>query len=852
MAMRDEDFGAVLTPVEAGDGLWSPPMAAPARGPCDWRSLYDEAHAHAETERARAEAAEARVEELLQAERVARSRAGSLKWQLDRSRTRLKAAVEETAEVRRTAKDALFHQTEVARLEKLLAEAGVDSRKGANGRLRRENARLHKALERAQGQKDEIASLRGDISALRKSERAAQASLSRESAKLRKTLERANRQQDTIEALRTELREAHKATARLDKEIAWLGVEVTELGEEASASTALADAIEALRAENAALHKTARAAESRCKWLDAENADLRWAQRNSHEREDRLKNRHRDEIDRLNGDIARERSFRARSWQARQAIVEPLTRRLAQLRKATGRAKDVIESLRRRNAELRAETRELKAERTALASRVETLEAQVEKLRSTRRVLSKALFGSRSEKRKKAGTGRKRGQQPGAPGHGRTRRPGLGEKKERHNPPKDARTCSCCGKPYVANGERSTSLIEIEVKAHIRRIERPRWRRGCECASSPLEVTAPPVPRLFPGTLYGTSFWARFLFEHCACRRPLSRVAAWYADQGLPVSPGTLANSLKRFVPLFDPIHEAILAHQNRTTVRHADETGWRVQEFRDSGRSSRAWLWTSVSADAVYFHIDPSRSAEVAKTLFGDTACTVFVVCDRYSAYRKLARELDGKVILCLCWAHQRRDFIECAAGHARLSRWCEGWIERIGEIYRLNDERLKHYDPARALERQTPAFDAAQDELKKAVERLFADAGAELAGLPQKARKAKALRSLLNHREGLCVFVDHPQVPMDNNAGERALRGPVIGRRLSFGSNSEDGAKFTAIMYSVVGTLSMNGIDVLRWLEAWLDACAENGGKPPDDLSPWLPWTMSEKRRREFMTPE
>ena len=78
------------------------------------------------------------------------------------------------------------------------------------------------------------------------------------------------------------------------------------------------------------------------------------------------------------------------------------------------------------------------------------------------------------------------------------------------------------------------------------------------------------------------------------------------------------------------------------------------------------------------------------------------------------------------------------------------------------------------------------------------------------------------------------------------------VIGRRLCFGSDSEDGADLTSTMYSVFGTLSMNGIDVLRWLEAWLDACAENGGQPPDDLSSWLPWTMSEERRREFMTPE
>ena len=102
---------------------------------------------------------------------------------------------------------------------------------------------------------------------------------------------------------------------------------------------------------------------------------------------------------------------------------------------------------------------------------------------------------------------------------------------------------------------------------------------------------------------------------------------------------------------------------------------------------------------------------------------------------------------------------------------------------------------------------------------------------------REGKALRSLVNHREGLCVFVDRPQVPLDNNLAERVLRGPAIGRRLSFGSDSENGARFTAVMYSVVGTLALNGIDVLRWLEAWLEACAKNAGRPPDDLSPWLP---------------
>ena len=88
-------------------------------------------------------------------------------------------------------------------------------------------------------------------------------------------------------------------------------------------------------------------------------------------------------------------------------------------------------------------------------------------------------------------------------------------------------------------------------------------------------------------------------------------------------------------------------------------------------------------------------------------------------------------------------------------------------------------------------------------------------------------------------------------HNAGERALRNPVIGRRLSFGSVSEAGAGFTAMMYSVLGTLSLNGIDPLRWLNAWLTACAENGGRAPGDLSSWLPWSMSAERKRSLTAP-
>ena len=130
----------------------------------------------------------------------------------------------------------------------------------------------------------------------------------------------------------------------------------------------------------------------------------------------------------------------------------------------------------------------------------------------------------------------------------------------------------------MANGSHTSDLIEVEVKAHVRVIERSRWRKTCQCSDTPEEVSAPPVPRLFPRTMFGISVWARLLFELYAANRPLRRVAAWFEAQGLPVSPGTLSDGHDRMVVLFAPLSAAILAHLQQAPVVHADETSWERQ----------------------------------------------------------------------------------------------------------------------------------------------------------------------------------------------------------------------------------------------------------------------------------
>ena len=515
----------------------------------------------------------------------------------------------------------------------------------------------------------------------------------------------------------------------------------------------------------------------------------------------------------------------------------------AQLRRALRRSRrrtDLIETLSGDNARLRESVRESQ-ERTA------ALEAELAKVRASRAVLSKWLYGRRSEQQDRQRSARRRGQQPGARGHGRDPRAEMEQRVEVHHPPVEARVCGDCGTPYVANGERSTEIIEIDIQAHKRQIRRPRWRRACDCAASSREVAAPAPQRLFPNTPYGTIVWARVLFERFVSHRPVNRVAAWLGHQGLPMAAGTLASSAVRFVPLFEPLEQAILERQHKAVVRHGDETGWRIQALRQTGRSGRAWLWISVTMDTAYFHIDASRGTEAALKVFGGAAAGQVLVVDRLPTYKKLARVLNGRVTLSWCWAHERRDFIDAAAGHSELTDWCRAWIQRIARIYRLNKTRLSHYQPGAG--RQPPAYTAVQRELQVELEGLFDTAERELASLDEHAREAAPLRSVLRHRKGLSVFLERPDVPMDNNFAERTLRGAVIARRLSFGSDSEEGARLTALMYSVVETLALNGIDVFRWLQEWLKACAAHGGRAPPDLAEWLPWSMSQARRRALM---
>jgi len=115
----------------------------------------------------------------------------------------------------------------------------------------------------------------------------------------------------------------------------------------------------------------------------------------------------------------------------------------------------------------------------------------------------------------------------------------------------------------------------------------------------------------------------------------------------------------------------------------------------------------------------------------------------------------------------------------------------------------------------------------------------------------KRAVLTSLMNHHEGLTVFVQHPQVHMDNNISERAARKGAMGRNNYYGSGSIWSGNLMATMFTLFQTLRQWKIDPRCWLTSYLNACADNGGKPPDDLTSFLPWQMSDEHKQHLQRP-
>ena len=520
----------------------------------------------------------------------------------------------------------------------------------------------------------------------------------------------------------------------------------------------------------------------------------------------------------------------------------------------TEQLRQEIDRLTQENAELRNQVGYWKSRHQRAVERENQLKKENAELTAKLSLRERQLFEKKTEKSKnksasdknkdKTQSGdqkkRPRGQQKGGKGHARRNHSHLPSVEEVNEIPQDDRYCCCCGELYEEfGGPDESEIIEINVEAHTRCIKNKKYKKTCQCPGQPGVLTAPPAPRLIPKTDLGISIWAGVLLTKFQFMQPTHRLLAQWKQYGLDLAPGTITGGLKRIAPMMEPVYKAI-AERNRSEKRwHADETRWQVFETIEGKVNHRWWLWVFVSDSTVVYALDPSRAAHVPETHFGVTAAGILSV-DRYSSYKSMAKTLV-QIELAFCWAHVRRDFIAVAKDWADQEEWGLDWVKDIGWLYHLNNRRLEVRD-------QSDEWRQPQAELEQAMNQMKTQTDRELTADDVHPAVKKCLTSLRNHWDGLTVFVKNPDVPMDNNTAERAIRPAVIGRKNFYGSGAQWSGQLFVMMLSIFQTLGKWNINLHLWLNAYLQDCAENNGNAPADLSTFLPWEMSDELRMKL----
>jgi transposase len=412
------------------------------------------------------------------------------------------------------------------------------------------------------------------------------------------------------------------------------------------------------------------------------------------------------------------------------------------------------------------------------------------------------LFGRSSEKRSGSGEQASTAGDAKPKGHGPKAQPKLPVEETRHT--LDAADCTCekCGgalEEMQGQTEDSEEIDVVERRFVLRTHKRQKYR--CRCNAHVDTALGP--PKLFPGARYSVGFAVEVAVDKYCDHLPLERQVRKMEREGLEVDSQTLWDQLERLARVLRPLSTKLQQHVLSQEVLGADESRWHLlgKAGRDGGELKQWQIWCVACPTGVHYSILESRGADAAERVLKDFRG--IVMCDGYDAYESLSRTRGGSFVTAHCWAHARRKFVECEAAYPKQAAEA---LAMFGELYGIEGRAPPGPDGQEERRRLRDT------ESRAVVKRLQAWA-IETPALKESGL-GKALGYLGGQWKGLVRFLEDPRVPLDNNATERALRGPVVGRKNHYGSKSKRGTEVAALLYGLVETCKLAGVDPKRYL--------------------------------------
>jgi len=360
--------------------------------------------------------------------------------------------------------------------------------------------------------------------------------------------------------------------------------------------------------------------------------------------------------------------------------------------------------------------------------------------------------------------------------------------------------CSCCGTEMKDTGMTEDSEFLTVVPAEFMVVRQKRHKYGCgKCYSS--IITAPAPPTIKAGSSYSDAMKIDVALSKYCDLIPVERYSAIAGRAGLmDLPPQSLIESTHHLADFVSGAYDKSKSEAIMSKVLHADETPHNMLE----GTEIKNWyLWGFSTARVCFFEIHDTRSGDVASDILINSKCE-FLISDVFSGYAKAVRQaneyrrrMEMPVIQNIyCNAHARRKFKESE----KFPEEAKYFIDQYEKIYRL--ERIaRGRPPDRVLRVRRLMIKLFEDMKTRAI--------ANIAGYSSKSSIGKAMSYFLKNYIGFTEFLKNPDLPIDNNPQERLLRNPVIGRKTWYGTHSERGAKTAAIIFTLVESCKLVGIN-------------------------------------------
>jgi len=326
---------------------------------------------------------------------------------------------------------------------------------------------------------------------------------------------------------------------------------------------------------------------------------------------------------------------------------------------------------------------------------------------------------------------------------------------------------------------------------------------------------------------------------------PIDRQSRSCKCNGINLSSNTMANwvikASEEYLSLvYDRMHQLIY----NNTVIHADETPVKVMRIDNNkiknGKKTYMWVYRSdtknTSNPVILYDWQPSRKADHPREFLKDYSGVV--VTDGYEVYHKLSRERKD-LSIAGCWVHARRKFAEyiksIGESNAKGTVAAEAY-NLITEIMHLDND----YDDLSKDER----LNQRQQVLQPKVDAYFEWVKHKYTQVAHNSIIGKALAYSIHQEEYLRLFLTNGDIPMDNNAAEQAIRPFTIGRKNFVLIGSSNGAKSSAMLYSIAETAKANLVNTYQYFELLLTEIPQHMNDKElsfiDNLLPWSPYVQ------------